>query len=241
MAGCTHATALLKAYLLRSLDAVARKWPTLRLRNMVDDVGMQAIGTRDIVIKCVGEGTNDLVARLRNFGLQMADKGGIVTKDSEVARALEGKLAVNGLKRRLQVRLLGIDYSAAGRRAAATRGKRIKRFVSRKARYRAIRLAGGNASKLVRTGGLQSALWGCGVDGISDAQLHRIRTTAGVATRSVAAGRSLTIDLALSAAEGPGEKICRTVCDPFVSATIKPAAFWARAVWSTRWRICNSF
>ena len=78
-----------------------------------------------------------------------------------------------------------------------------------------------------------AAAWAAGVEGLADVQLQRLRTCAGVATRSTAAGRSLTLDLALANSDGLGSSTKDTdTSDPFIAANVGPILVLGQAVWN---------
>ncbi len=119
-----------------------------------------------------------------------------------------------------------MEYAAAGKRTTVVRQQRIDQFAAAKRRYRALRRAGQNATRIATTGGLASALWGSAVDGFSDAAVQAIRKTLGATTRCAVQSRSLTLDLALA---GGAE------ADPFVAIVAivaTPIQAWANAIWS---------
>ena len=227
IAGCVHATALIKCYMRRTLSRVCTRYPLLDVREVVDDVSLQRVGkdndsvAQDIVgaAALIGEDFKELGLTLQ------VKKSAVVTRDPVMAERLDRDLKRMGYKRHLAVRLRGNDFSGAGRRSVAVRQARIRKAEQAGPRLTALRRAGGNAMAIFSRGTVKGALWSSAVDGVSNVQLAQIRHVAGLATRAQTAGKSLTLDLALSEGRSP---------DPFVQVCAEPVFEWCAALWEDR-------
>ena len=65
IAGCAHATAMMKLALLESLDHTVAKWPLVETSVVVDDTQFQAVGTKQLVEAVVRGATNTFCEHAR--------------------------------------------------------------------------------------------------------------------------------------------------------------------------------
>ena len=63
VAGCAGATTMLRAMLLQACDEVVGECPRVRLKVVVDDISLQALGSPSSVVNQIGRATNLLVSR----------------------------------------------------------------------------------------------------------------------------------------------------------------------------------
>ena len=61
VAGCAHATTMLKAFLLDALDGLSAKHLQVRLKVTVDDVGLRMHGSNEMIIRQFPKAAKDLV------------------------------------------------------------------------------------------------------------------------------------------------------------------------------------
>jgi hypothetical protein len=224
VAGTSGAGALLVAYTLRSIDAVVSAFPKVVIRNIMDDVSIQAIGEeeevgRDIVGAaelCAESFTQDLLLEL-----QVA-KSAVVSAHTPLLALIDKMWSSTfRLPSVDSTRLLGADYSASRRRAGEVRGQRLEDMDVRMLHTDQLARQGVQVTAITQAGTLAGAVWGCGVDGLTPTALNRIRQALGRTTPGTAHGRSLTIDIALTQGK-----------DPFLRATTAPVQLWGAAVWN---------
>ena len=162
VAGCAHATALLKAYLRRGLESTVQRWPQVHLEEVVDDLSLQRISTSGarVADDLVGAAQH-LAGFTKDLGLQLQGKKcAIVARDSRLTERLVSRLKALGIGRRFAVRIRGSDFAGGSRRSTVVREKRINRAKVMGPRLRALRKAGVNATGLFNTGAASGALWG---------------------------------------------------------------------------------
>jgi hypothetical protein len=116
VAGCGFAVYLLRAYTMRALDKVSAFYPQVIVRNIVDDISLQAFGVHKFVSKELGNATLYMCNELEwlEMDLQPA-KCDVIKREARLGRVLEKILKPRGIVHRPHARLLGADYVGAGR------------------------------------------------------------------------------------------------------------------------------
>ncbi len=228
-AGSGMATAELKVLVLRLLDRVSAKYPSLHLTAYVDDIGIEAAGTDATAARViVGAGAmlcNGLVA----LRLRLSTSGKCVcTSTSAVAgRRIADGLKEFGVEFVRQTKNLGVGTAAGARRCAHVQRGRLAKFLGKLGRIVALFVARSSPTKFLTTGGMSALTYGDDCCGVSDdTLLKRRRAVAGVVA---ARCKGRDIDLTLAMAEAPGS---RNV-DPAYAAHALPLCRWAEAAWST--------
>ncbi len=209
-AGCGFAMALTKAYCVEAFDRavdvfqeVARTPPLLNV--YVDDIALSAEGTEAEVREALGQAF-DVLRHEVETSLRCKvelNKAAIVSSSPTLLRSLRavyGKYAgpgdETGTIGGTAVPNLGTDFAAGRRRG--THGKMSKRRcrLGKLARQaaRAVRLrtvAGAKKPTIFVSGPIAAATYGAAVNGLSDAEVLRIRRAAAHAYTPRARGRSL--------------------------------------------------
>jgi hypothetical protein len=68
LAGCSCATALAKVLVYILLSGLAHRYPSVHLKNVVDDISLQEVGTRRLVVRTLGEAGKDFARGIRAAG-----------------------------------------------------------------------------------------------------------------------------------------------------------------------------
>ncbi len=223
VAGCAWAMACVKVTLLRRLDAFVLRHPSIAFELYVDDAEIQAVGQGKSVARDLAAAATDLADLLeKEAGYPLAhDKAVVVASEqrvaAEVIRLTDGKAG----KLAAITEKLGIEYGAGKRRPrrGGPRRARIGKQMARKRRIAKLqRMSGAAARIVVSRGVLPAAMYDGLVNGISDAELYRLRGLMARATAPTARGSYTLLKLMLTE-------------DPAVKANADVIARWAGAAW----------
>ena len=229
LAGCTHATALLKCLLMRSLDHITALWSGAKLRVVVDDITMQCVGKRAAVERQMVGAAMDLVNELEGrLRLPIsATKTVVMSSAPGISQNVVRSPRRRGLRfcAAKHSRLLGVDYACGGRRGVGVLRSRLSTPRSRLGRYRTLRRAGARTVGLAKTGAKPSITFGATVTGISDSMFKQARRLVAAAAGCAGNGRSITLSMLLSDGSSNG------CLDPAFAFTEGPAKAWAREIW----------
>ena len=136
VAGCAGATTMLRAMLLQACDEVVGECPRVRLKFVVDDISLQALGSPSSVVNQIGRSTNLLVSRLETeLGGHVSCKKSVVLASSiELENAVRQNLCseLSGTK---LTKNLGVDYSCRSRATQVTQQWRICTVAKRAGTY----------------------------------------------------------------------------------------------------------
>ena len=179
-AGSTFANTELRVLLLRSLDIVARTSRITSLTVFVDDVAIEAVGTRAMVLRQWIIAKKALIACFLALRLEFSDtKNTIIAYPQSIAYEAREAIPDVVLHACLTGKSLGAGIGAGARRCASVSRKRLRAFAARRDRYRMLRRAGVANDRLLRTGGIAAMTYGAPVMGVppqhasSDAQSGR--------------------------------------------------------------------
>ncbi len=221
MAGCARALALIKVVMVRKMDAYVARHPRVNLDLYVDDVELQATGTRRIIDTMTAAVTDLKKVLTEDLGFPLAEeKSRVIASTDSIAEEIvaatdgsAGKMARRAVK-------LGVELTS-GRRIGRTGGhqrNRVRKALARQRRLMKFRKMGGAAVKVARRGVVPAAAYGNKVCGVSDAELGRIRTLIGKTIAPNTKGTSLALKLLLDG-------------DPAVEANAAPITKWAQVAW----------
>jgi hypothetical protein len=163
VAGAGGATTLLRVLTLRGLDAAQQRYPTAILRNIVDDISVQAVHESPLAVAdtLVGAATM-LVADLQQLGFEVqVKKCATLSANDQVLKLVRQAWPSNfQAPCEAEARLLGSDYAAARRHSAAVRTARVIKFREQGGRLAILAAAGAEAATIASMGGIPGALWG---------------------------------------------------------------------------------
>ena len=200
IAGCAHATALMKLSLVDSLDYALGRWPSVQAAVVVDDTQFQVIGTPALVKRAIAGVTKDFRSHIEDVARMLVSvpKLEVLTNCDVVAQGLRRDQMFKGCLNR-STRNLGADY-ACGRRIGRQVGKnRIKQGKVRKPFLKRLRQAGANVARLVQSGIVPAIVYGSNVTGMRPPELRTARGVVHAVLYEHAFGRSVDIDLSLEA------------------------------------------
>jgi hypothetical protein len=227
LAGHTFALALVQVYYLPVMDAFLARHPYVDVDIYVDDITLTAHGKDD------DEVHDHLCAATRDM-LQVIEhrlkcsvapgKTATVASNDALAKRIHATLQEAAGFPTTTAANLGIDYRAGRRRGRlgknSCRGGRLWKGRRRRQKIRSLRRLIGPrlTAQVFASGVLPSMDYGADIKGVSDKELHTIRTVAGHANASARSGRSLTASLLVRG-------------DPSWRAMVAPVARWQREVW----------
>ncbi len=227
-AGSGPATTELRVLIIRLLDRVARAHPAVKLTAYVDDLSLEAAGTRSSAADSVIQAGKTLCSGLVELGLKLSTSGKcVVTASTDgVGTDIAEGLREFGIVYQRRAKSLGVGVAGGRRRNTAVQKSRLRSLLGRLARMAAVAFAGLSPARLVEAGALPAMVYGDDCYGVSDATLmQRRRKIASV----VATGtKGTNIDLALALAETHGA----SHVDPAYLAHVLPITRWAEARWS---------
>ncbi len=228
-AGCGLAVAFTRAYYIPPFDHMMMDLRTTFGRTLdfdayFDDVVLTGTGTEKEVEYALGEGhiiLADVIEKELDCAIEVG-KAAVVASSRGLATRLIKRIGRRAGPRRTTAVNLGIDY-APGRKRSAQGGesKRAIRFrgLGRKmARFRKLcKVVGGKASKVFVAGPLPYAVYGSVVNGMTDAEMNKLRRAMATAWSPRARGRSLRMLTLLNRApthtaeNGAALQYCREV------------------------------
>ena len=225
VAGCTHATALLRAYVIVSFDSLVYLFEDVRLKVVVDDMTLQMIGDS---VSGLARAMADAAAALLDMlsgdlkAVVSLTKTLLLASSPELLQQLHRLLCRRGwdIRTARSTKDLGIDFTCEGRSVAVVKA-RAQQQRKRLPRYLYLRGLGGDTAKLASTGAKPALLYGTAVVGLSTAQLESNRSLLAQMAFGKHGGSSITLQYMLSA----------THHDPYYDMVSKPMFMWAAAVW----------
>ncbi len=228
-AGCGLAVAFTRAYYIPPFDHMVLDLRSMFGRNLLfdayfDDVVVNATGTAKEVEYALGEAhvvLADVIEDELNCSIEM-EKAAVVASSRELAARLVKRIGRRAGGQKTSAINLGIDYAPGRRRSAhGNRSKRADRFhgLARKMiRFKKLcKVVGTKASKIFIAGPLPYAVYGSVVNGMTDAETHKIRKAIATAWSPRARGRSLRMITLLNRApthtaeNGAALQYCREV------------------------------
>ncbi len=226
-AGSGLATTELRVLLLRLLDRVKRRCPTVRLSAYVDDLTADAAGTERSASEAVVAAGRLLCQGITDLGLTLSAGKCQVLSTSTAA----GKTVVDGLARwtvklATHAKALGVGVAAGARRTTKVQKTRWAALGARLHRLAALLRENLSVARLFRTGLTAAYTYGDDVTGVAPKVLESRRRTVAAAVARGSAGRSVDMVLAL-ADDGSRQQL-----DPAFAAHLLPLGRWAEAVYS---------
>jgi hypothetical protein len=224
VAGCSCATTMARVLLVAALRRVQQAVPPAMVRNVVDDISLQAVGPRAQVVRWLGEAGSLMTQSLVDLRLPVSfEKSAFIASSIGLARLLRRRWKDEGFAWKGSVRNLGIQAAGRGRctRIAAVRHRRSR---LRGARLLRLRAAGAHVGQVHRAGPVAGALWGSSSSGWSDKHLAQLRL--GSLRSFVKVARGTSVGLKLRAL---GQPAC---ADPSVVHHGDIVQHWATAVWT---------
>ncbi len=221
IAGCAWAAACVRVTLQRKLEAFVARHPHVDSELYIDDAELQAVGQGKSVARDLAAAALDLAEVLNEVGYALADDKAVVitsheTVTSEIIRLTRGLAG----KEQKVAEKLGVEYTAGRRRprVGGPRRARLRKQLARKVRIARFRKLGGAARVVAARGQIPAATYGGDVNGISDAELYRLRGMMGRATAPSSRGSYTLLKLMLTE-------------DPAVRANSNIIGRWSAVAW----------
>ena len=229
VAGCTHATALLRAYTTLSLDKLVYDFPDLRLKVVVDDMTLQMVDElEERLAPHLALGTAALLDMLSQDlrAVVNTDKTLILASSPRLLDKLHGLIKYQGwdLRKAKSAKNLGIDFACDRAAASVIKGRHTAQAL-RKGRYCFLRQHGGNTAALAAAGARPAITYGVGAVGCSDTQLRQTRTLLASLAFGDHGGSSLTLKYMLTTSP---------IKDPYYLLVARPIYMWTVAVWEAK-------
>ena len=224
LAGCSCATALAKVLVYRLLRSLSGKYAGLHLKNVVDDVSIQVVGTSRFVANNLGRAGREFAEGLRDLRLPLSvDKTCFVASSLALEQLLQAEWFAYGFKVKDTCRNLGTDATAGRKRRVSVARSRLKVASARTKRLQRLRAVGVNLGFVQRAGPTAAATWGGPVTGLTDATLHGLRVSSLKASGRLPRGASLGLRIQASQATRR--------LDPFRIHDGQVVRRWAESVW----------
>ncbi len=230
LAGSGAATDLLYLVLLDPVDRLIAKHSRLRVFMVADDLTLRVEGGDEgEVAEYIDGVTRDCVEELEGqLGMTISrDAGGRQGKTVALAssgaarRKVEVRLRKYGIRVKLKVRNLGVDFSMGKRQGKGTGAEqRLRTEAAARKTRRAGRLGTSAAPLLVKGAAAPSILYGTIVTGITDQACEKLRVDT-ARTYGLLQGRSVTARLLMENN------------DPGLAVVKKPVMAWAEGVWDS--------
>ncbi len=221
IAGCAWAAACVRVTLQRKLEAFVARHPHVDGELYIDDAELQAVGQGRSVARDLAAAALDLAEVLSDIGYALADDKAVVitsheTVTSEIIRLTRGLAG----KEQKVAEKLGVEYTAGRRRPriGGPRRARLRKQLARKLRIARFRKLGGAARAVAARGQIPAATYGGDVNGISDAELYRLRGMMGRATAPSSRGSYTLLKLMLTE-------------DPALRANANIIGRWSAVAW----------
>ena len=156
VAGSGLATSEMRLVMIDIVDSALVIHPTVEPTFFVDDLSAELDGTDDdddIVYHLSGF-TEIVATRIAADGMEVSGTKSVISAShGQLGEVLMARLGRHGIKHAARVKSLGVGLGAGTRQNTQVMKTRLKNFSNRLPRFAALRRAGIDTAKLVRTGG----------------------------------------------------------------------------------------
>ncbi|HUU60977.1 MAG TPA: reverse transcriptase domain-containing protein, partial [Acidimicrobiia bacterium] len=227
-AGSGFATTELRIMMIDIVDAALKVYPTVSPTLYVDDLGMESCGGPAHILRNLVGFVTMVCRRLVEDRLELSKtKCKLTASTDKVGAMVAIPLSGYGITYERRVKALGAGLGGGRRRHMGVVAARLQAFQRRGSRYRALRRAGVNTARLLRTGGTSAMCYGIAIQGVSPYMLLRQRRAASAASAPGSGLCGQNLDLALVLADGSATGRA----DPAYTAHSDPIGQWATAAW----------
>ncbi|HUU62073.1 MAG TPA: reverse transcriptase domain-containing protein, partial [Acidimicrobiia bacterium] len=227
-AGSGFATTELRIMMIDVVDAALKVYPTVSPTLYVDDLGMESCGGPAHILRNLVGFVTMVCRRLVEDRLELSKTKCKLTASTDKVGALVAiPLKGYGITYERRVKALGAGLGGGRRRHMGVVAARLQAFQRRGSRFRALRRAGVNTARLLRTGGTSAMCYGIAIQGVSPYMLLRQRRAASAASAPGSGLCGQNLDLALVLADGSATGRA----DPAYTAHSDPIGQWATAAW----------
>jgi hypothetical protein len=226
-AGSVLATIELRVLLIRSMDRLVYRFPSVIATVYVDDTSLETTGSPAQAIKDIVGSTKFLVSEFDDMRLELsATKNQCLASRPCICGMVAAAVPRAHFKAVTVAKSLGVAIVAGCRRHTGIIKKRLAVFKARRQLYRRVRRAIGarKTHNLLRTGGLPALVYGQATTGVSTC--HLLDQRRAVAAAGVAGGAG-DLDMSLAIIDGS----LKGRADPAFAAHADPIGSFAEAVW----------
>ena len=228
-AGSVFATVELRVLLIKCMDRVVCRFPSIDLSVYVDDTGLEALGPPRHAVSTLVGATQCLADSFQEMRISLSPTKNIVCGSSiALCKEVISQLPTIKFKVADRAKSLGAAITAGKVRNTSILKARLAAFKVRREQFRKIRRLVGvkNTHMLIRTGGLPALVYGQCNTGVSNSHLHAQRSSVAAAGVPSGAGDlDFTLIMMDGSPNGKADPAFAGHCDPIVS--------WAEAVWSS--------
>ena len=192
-AGSGNATTEIKIMMINIVDGGRKVYPHIEPTLFVDDLSAENASTSEVgIVQQIGGFTDHVIKRIHADGMEVSQTKSVISASSpKLTDALVQNLSRHKLGSELRVKSLGVGLAAGVARNTKVMKTRLKKFVQRLPRFKALRRAGVNTARIVRTGGVAALMHGFAGTGVSPTMLRAQRraTSAAAAPKSGLGGQ----------------------------------------------------
>ncbi|CAK0826069.1 unnamed protein product [Prorocentrum cordatum] len=227
-AGDGYADVVIKAHAIEQYDIYVTLHPLVRFASYIYDtsLGINGATKESVILQAVAAG-NAFFNVAKKLGARINDKLAVVASSNDIGKEVVRQLKLPTDMNRTRATYLGTDFAGARRRRGKllrarqqARHKIYKQRLRKLGRFRH-RLPGQQTqrtAKVFRAGARPAATFGVEINGLTDRELHKLRTDFGKFRKPCHGGVSASAKVVL-------------LGDPTVAIAMAPVLQWSRMVW----------
>ena len=200
-----------------------------RLTLYVDDATLETVSYVGTLVADHVKSVSAFAAGIIDAGMQFSDKKNVCTASRAfIARKITKQVSMFKINPARDVVSLGTAFAAGTRRTTKKAKARLRAFLNRRRRYKALSRAKVSAARVLRTGSTCALTYGNRPLGVSDSLLLAQRRAVGAAACTNHCGAELNISLVI-ADDWNGHS-----ADPAFEAHMGVALMWSLAIFDHR-------
>ena len=224
-AGSITATIELRLFLIVFADRMVAAALHTRLTLYVDDATLETVGIVGTLVADHVRSVSAFAAGIIDVGMQFSDKKNVCTASRHaIAREITKRVSMVKIKPARDVVSLGTAFAAGTRRTTMKAKARLRAFLCRRRRFKALSRAKVSAARVLRTGGTCALTYGNRPLVVSDSLLLAQRRAVAAAACINHCGADLNISLVI-ADDWNGHS-----ADPAFEAHAGVALMWSLAI-----------
>ena len=224
-AGSITATIELRLFLIVFADRMVAAALHTRLTLYVDDATLETVGFGGALVDDHVRSVSAFAAGIIDVGMQFSDKKNVCTASRHaIASEITKRVSLVRIKCVRDVVSLGTAFAAGTRRTTMKAKARLRAFLCRRRRFKALSRAKVSAARVLRTGGTCALTYGNRPLGVSDSLLLAQRRAVAAAACINHCGADLNVSLVI-ADDWNGHS-----ADPAFEAHAGVAIMWSLAI-----------
>jgi hypothetical protein len=228
-AGSGLATTEMRLVMVNIVDQATRAYPSVTPTLFVDDLSAESVAPEGHIKQHLIGFVRMVCGRIASDGMEAsATKSVCAASSVRLGQELAESLSEFGVRFAMRNKSLGVGLGSGVCRNAKVINVRLKRFRQRLGRYRLLKKARVDTSRVLRTGGVAALTFGQVTTGTPPSTLLQQRRAVTVAAAPSAGASGQNLDLALMLADGSATGRV----DPAFDAHAGPIGHWAQAVWN---------